>query len=195
MNGANVRAKELKPEAIEQTARIVTGHMGWLEANAGQIANRGNSDCDEGLSGRSYEGDGRGGSDSTSTEKHALATSRDSVTPHVVLFNQLLKELARTASDLRQVGAKIMPAWDDETKPLTDRRSLRDAMTTAARSERLMGADYCKVCNTYCTGGGADRIVAGRCPTCLKYWDRHHREADRPKDLWDVSALADRETA
>lgn len=189
------RPKELRADTIEHQARVVSGHMGWLEANAQRIAERGNSDVDEGLKGRSYEGDGRGGSDSTSTERLALAKAVDPTAPHVIAFGGLLTQLAETARQLREVGAKIMPAWDDETRPLTERRSLRDSMTAAARAEKLIGSGACRVCGSHCTGGARDRLVWSRCLTCFKYWDRHHRQEDRPRSLWGVSTDVDIESA
>lgn len=179
------RPKELRPDSIEMTCRVVSGHMAWLECNAERIALRGNADCDEAIGGRSYEGVNRGGNDATHPERYALTPKPDASTNDVVTFNNLLIDLAQTAAKLRNVAAKILPAWDDETLPLTDRKSLRDAMSTASKAHTQIGAGACKVCTQYCSGARNDRLVSGRCDACLKYWDRHHRNEDRPRELWE----------
>ncbi len=72
MSGGNVRAKELKPEKIQEACRAASGHLAVVEANAVIVARRGNDWCDEGLSGRSYEGVNRGGNELTQPERLAM---------------------------------------------------------------------------------------------------------------------------
>ncbi len=181
-----IRPKELRADSIEQTCRVVSGHLAWVEAFAVQIAHRANSDCGEGISARRYDTVNRGGNDLTGPERHAesmLAGRRDDpVDGYIVTFERDLREIAKLANALRTLGGKITTSEDELDK--------RETSMLANAANRGVGAGYCSICNRYCPGIRNDRIVSRRCPTCLRYWERHRREEDRPKELWGEEDVA-----
>ncbi len=177
MSGGNVRAKELKPEKIQEACRAASGHLAVVEANAVIVVRHGNDWCDDGLSGRSYEGVNRGGDTDSQPLRHALAPRTDPIAALIVEFHKLTHSLVRDALRYRRVAEALSQVRD---------------MTLAYQPEegesRSAGTGKCLVCDHECVGTSNDRKQAGMCPKHYQRWVRagrpidKHEIADRPEE-------------
>lgn len=190
--------------AAESASREASGHLAVVESTAGQIARNANDWADEAIRARTYDGDGRGGGDETHPERwaapfldaaHGRRKKPDSVEVQVGEFFtklELADQTAEAAKDAAQfarnaatkaraaanavvdAGSKLIVNTDEDARRLT---------AMMANTNRSPGEGYCSNCPHYCRGGD-DRLRGGRCEPCSKYWLRHHRAEERPKDLW-----------
>ncbi len=164
-----MRAKELKPEKIQEACRAASGHLAVVEANAVIVARRGNDWCDEGLSGRSYEGVNRGGNELTQPERLAMRPE-DRIGKLIVEFHELTRSLVRDALRLRRVAESISQTID-----------LTHASNPEEGESRNIGSGKCVNCDHHCVGLRDDRRKSGRCPACYMWRLRHDGE-ERPRD-------------
>lgn len=171
---------KLVTSTIGQLARTTSGNLAWVESFAKQIAARANSDSSDAISGRAYDGDGRGGSELTQPERYAEAA----ISGHLHdsagdLAKELMFELRaaeQAARRARKVAGMILTSQEERDQ---------SAARKLAGADKTPGNGNCIICTCYCSGIRTDRLVSGRCNTCLVYWERHHREEDRPRELWD----------
>lgn len=84
---------------------------------------------------------------------------------------------ARIVAELERASRAAAAAYDELP-------ALRGLTEAEARKELERLAPSCLNCGTVVTEVGDDRLRAGRCSPCYRYWDRHDRAEERPKDLW-----------
>ena len=174
MSGGNVRPKVLVPEKIQEACKAAQGHLAVVEATAMLIAYRGNSDCDEGISGRSYEGVNRGGNELTQPERLAMRPE-DRIGALIVEFHSLQRSLVRDALRFRRVAENLALVRDmtHDTNP-------------EEGESRNIGSGDCVNCGHHCVGLRDDRRKSGRCPACYMWRLRHDGE-ERPRETEDVA--------
>lgn len=167
---------KLKHKVIQSRAREAQGDLAWVEAFAVQIADRANSDMDDGLKGRSYDGDGRQGADTpTQPESWAMRDRDDVTTAQAREFAQALDDARRAARKARDMAGKLVRAEDPGN---------RNASNAAVLKENRAGVGTCIVCGHYEPGIRENRLVSGRCCACYRYWLRSGKRADRPAAMW-----------
>lgn len=153
----------------------------WVGNGAGMIADRANADMDDGLKGRSYDGDGRGSAELTQPERWAERALRhgDVTSEQAAEFIQAVDDARRAALRARKLAGRLIRADDQANRD-------REAASAVASASRSIGAGYCVNCNHYCAGTANDRLRSGRCDPCRRYRERHHG-MDRPRELWGDS--------
>lgn len=139
------------------------------------VAERANAYVDEAVSGRCYEGVNRGGNDATHPERLS-AKPQDDPTKAFLEFQEL-------EANIRRDTARLAHLAEYFTK-------LHERAKTEAGESQSIGAGDCIVCGRYVPGIKDDRRRAGRCHTCFSYWTDHHREVDRPRELWAEESVA-----
>ena len=102
----------------------------------------------------------------------ALARLTDRSSGPAVDFHIILEGMVRNS----RVNMRVVSAQ----KRLRVAEPAPDVLEVKPRA----GSGTCSnlACGTYCTGEGDDRIKAGRCPTCYRYWTRNGRTKDRPHE-------------
>lgn len=162
---------KLKHKQLEGWVAATVADLTAVGAGMRSIVDRANADMDDGLKGRSYDGDGRGGSELTQPEAWAARTHSDQVTRDMKAFRQALDDARRAARQARRLGEAL---------------ALTRALTSADDpdiSRTPAGAGDCINCGHTCSGLENDRKRAGRCDACRMYRERHHG-MDRPRELW-----------
>lgn len=135
-----------------------------------------NDQADDAIAARNYDGDGRGGSDGTHPERHALAGKTDHVHERMTKLLGLLALVEDSILAVRDLAGELRTSLEEH-----DRR----AASAVAAAVGTAGAGHCSNCSRWCTGTRDDRLKAGRCaPGCYDYWQRTSTE--RPRGLWDA---------
>lgn len=185
--------RKLSHRHLRNQALQAITDLQWIADNATAIADRANADLDEGLRGRSYDGDGRGGSELTQPEAHLerrlhthdgqVHIDTDRIAEQITRLNGTITLTADTASAARTI------AGDLTTSTTTDDRTAQSTIAKPAG-----GRGTCENCSRWCSGDRNDRLITpvtsdehrdgaiAQCPTCLRYWNRN-REL-RPPRLW-----------
>ena len=177
--------RDLRNRALR--AITVIEDLQWIADHADHIARLTNDHLDDGLKGRNYDGDGRGGAELTSVEAHVdrrlhvndhghIHLDPDSIWETVTRLLGTLDLTTTTARSARTLASKLTIA----TTP-ADRKQ----QSSVAASIGTAGSGHCMHCNTWCPGTSTDRLRAGRCEPCYRYRLDHHGN-ERPSELWSV---------
>lgn len=209
---AKINAQTLRASTIRALRDLERAHddLVWLRDHAQQIADRGNAELDDGLRGRAYDGDGRGGAALTSPEAHVerqlvrddqdrlirdqygrLVSRDDRTHEQITRFLGSIGLAVDASSAARAIGGAIVTSHD-----------VADLTQQATNARPLGGRGKCENCGRFCNGDRNDRLVVpvtsddhrdgriAQCHTCLVYWKRNLEL--RPPRLWqdDTAATA-----
>jgi hypothetical protein len=208
---------KLRHRSLERWAKQTIDELQWFldktydpitkqnRTNAQIVTDRANDDLDEATTSPSYDSDGRGGSDLTGPERHTehcmitekledgtVKAVRDRNGNPIMREDLIQKWINELAGSLRTSAQLAVAARETSGKLLTSHNERdRAAQSTVGANVRGVGAGHCQNCSTGVPGTRDDRLVSGRCPACLRYWLRHHRVEDRPRELWDTDDTAE----
>ncbi len=178
--------KRLKHRELRALARAVGHELSFVDEHATTITNLANDNRDDAIQSVPFDGGSRASSPLTQPERHAdRAFPHDEKPPagpdpidaamHRLLI--ALDESLRHARAARRAAGELMSGQGDKRD-----RAMASVVADAIHSA---GAGYCTICDRFVVGDRDDRLVAGRCPPCYRYWSRHGRTEDRPRRLWD----------
>jgi hypothetical protein len=157
---------KLANRKVASLAREIAGHASVLESQAVEICNRANSDCDDGIRGTDYSAVRRGGSEGTVQEVRAMhPTKVDPVGKMAGEFNQALHDALRAVKRARELGENLT------------------RLETSEKASEQGGQSSCMNCGRWVSGSPEDRVRAGRCFACWRYWDRSGRDKERPREM------------
>lgn len=180
--------RKLNHRTLRNSALQAIEDLQWIADHAQKIADRANADLDEGLRGRSYDGDGRGGAELTQPEAHAdrrLHTTGDRIAEQITRLAGTVALIKDAASAARTIGGDLTTSTE-----VADRHE----QSTVARP--IGGRGTCDNCGRWCSGTRNDRLITpvtsdtnrtgaiAQCPACLVYWKRNSDL--RPPRLWSA---------
>lgn len=171
-----MKPKRLHGPTIKRLTLEGAEIAGWLAARAVPIS-AANDFIDDGRKGVDYSAVKRGGQESTGPERYALSGRSDDVGQMAGEFMGTLERWHRDGRRLRALGVKLSVEWDEA--------SLTAAEGVARRSADPAASGECANpnCKRLISGSRNDRIVHGRCGPCFRWWDRHGRVEERPREL------------
>lgn len=185
----------LKHREIQRQLAEVRNWLDGIERDLATIVYMANTNCDDGVSGVSYDGKSRSSGPANPVEAHVLGRVPKAKPGHpepkgdprdtdtvAIAARQFAASVNAAVRELRNAGKagwSLLPLPVDQARALTEQDEVNDAG---------MIQGLCKNCRRPVARTAKDPLRSGRCNTCRAYFERVGIE--RPKALWEIQENA-----
>lgn len=164
-------------EISRQLQELITRAQG-LERDCETFCYRANTDMDDGISGVSYGGNGRGSGHSDPVGRRIEVGRRDQVADAAKTLVRAINEALRAVKQADKAGFSLLALSETEAQALTN-----DEVAHHAEEQTLSATCANPACRRPVARSKNDPLKAGRCQACYMHWYRSGFNEERPRHL------------